>query len=359
MELRVMDTNFDIIGVIDDYESSIWTERYSQAGEFELYTPVTERLLALLKQDYYIFSPGKKSSMIIEEVKIESDTEQGNHLTVTGRSVESILSRRIIWDQTTLNGDLQGGILTLLNQNVISPTVSERRINGFVFKPSDDPRITALKLNAQFTGDNLYEAMVHICELNNLGFSVTLTQEGKFIFELYMGVDRSYNQQVNPYVIFSPGYDNLINSNYFESRKTMKTVTLVAGEGEGANRKRITVQAEAGGNFMGILRRELYTDARDISSQIPSGGTLSLENYNKLLTERGKRMLSENVAIKNFEGQVEATQMHIFGEDFFMGDIVQIQNEYGFGSRARVTELVTSQTKDGGTETYPTFTTII
>ena len=31
--------------------------------------------------------------MIIEEIKIDSDTEDGNHLIVTGRSLESILER--------------------------------------------------------------------------------------------------------------------------------------------------------------------------------------------------------------------------------------------------------------------------
>ena len=34
------------------------------------------------------------------------------------------------------------------------------------------------------------------------------------------------------YVIFSPKFENVINTNYLESKKTLKTVTLVAGEGQ-------------------------------------------------------------------------------------------------------------------------------
>ena len=75
------------------------------------------------------------------------------------------------------------------------------------------------------------------------------------------GADRSYDQFTNPYVIFSPKFENVINTNYLESKKTLKTVTLVAGEGEGADR-RITTVACASGAGTGLNRRELYTDAR-------------------------------------------------------------------------------------------------
>ncbi len=54
----------------------------------------------------------------------------------------------------------------------------------------------------------------------------------QFVFELYAGFDRSYDQTENPYVIFSPKFENIINSNYIESKASLKTVTLVGGEGE-------------------------------------------------------------------------------------------------------------------------------
>ena len=68
-------------------------------------------------------------------------------------------------------------------------------------------------------------------------------------------------------------------------------------------------------------------------------------------------MLAENIFIESFEGQAETTMSFKYGEDFFMGDIVQLENEYGRVLRARVTEVVRS--KDvSGVETYPTFTTV-
>ena len=56
-----------------------------------------EGLLDYIKQDYYLQSKESEHVMIVEKIQITSDTEDGNHVTVTGRSLESILDRRIVW----------------------------------------------------------------------------------------------------------------------------------------------------------------------------------------------------------------------------------------------------------------------
>ena len=51
------------------------------------------------------------------------------------------------------------------------------------------------------------------------------------------------------------------------------------------------------------------------------------------------------------------TKMFEYGKDFFIGDIVQIANEYGMESRARILEIVTAIDTQG-TVTYPTLSTV-
>ena len=46
--------------------------------------------------------------------------------------------------------------------------------------------------------------------------------------------------------------------------------------------------------------------------------------------------------------------MFTYGVDFFMGDIVQIANEYGHETKSRIVELITSESEEG-VSTYPTF----
>ena len=98
--------------------------------------------------------------------------------------------------------------------------------------------------------------------------------------------------------------------------------------------------------------------ARDISSDIGDGQTLSTEEYTAQLQQRGKEKLAENINVVSFEGEIETTIMFKYGIDFFMGDIVQFANEYGHESKVRVIEMVRSEDEDG-CSAYPTFETVI
>lgn len=352
MDLLVLNTSLDTVSVVDIYESFIWTDRYYEYGDFELFTSMTDTILDYLKQDYYLQNRESEHVMIIEKIRITSDTEDGNHITVTGRSLESILDRRIVWGQKTISGNLQNGIRTLLNENVISPADGNRKISNFIFEASNDPVITKMTINAQYTGDNLYDVISKICSERGIGFRITLNDQKQFVFKLYAGTDRSYDQEVNPYVIFSPKFENIINSNYVESKSALKTITLIGGEGEGSARKYTTV-----GSGSGLNRRELFTDARDISSDVGDGVILSDAEYTAQLKQRGSEKLAENTDVTSFEGQVETTVMFRYGEDFFNGDIVQIANEYGHETKARIVEIVISEDREG-MSVYPTFKTI-
>lgn len=355
MELRVLSQSFAWNTIIDIFDSLIWTDRYSAYGDFEIYTPPDSKLQSFLQEDYFLQTENSEHTMIVEDRKIDSEVENGARLIITGRSLESILDRRIIWKQTILSGNFQNGIKQLLDENIINPTITARKINNFIFVASTDPAITSLTIDAQFTGDNLYDAIKSLCEEKGLGFKIILTDDNKLAFSLYAGVNRSYDQLANPYVVFSPKNDNLLSSNYLQSKKTLKTVTLVAGEGEGSDRKTVTT-ACTNGEGSGLDRREMFTDARDISSTTDSG-TLSTADYNAQLIQRGNEDLAKNTVTQSFEGQAEMTQMYRLGVDFFMGDIIQIANEYGVESKARVTEIVNSQSTSS-IDTVPTFTNI-
>jgi hypothetical protein len=352
MEVLVMSSDFRSLDVMDVFDSLIWTERYSKCGDFEICVSVNEYALSILKSDFYLWMQGSDSVMIIEGRAINTDTEAGNTFTVTGRCLKSLLERRIIWGQTVLSGNFQNGIYQLLNENIINPVITSRKIPNFIFEASTDPIVTALTIEAQFNGENLYDSVQKLCESANIGFNVTLTENNEFKFKLYAGIDRSYSQITNPYVVFSPKFDNIINSNYAESKQPLKTATLVAGEGEGSARKLLSVELVAGGGS-GIQRREMFTDASGVSSTV-DGGTLTDEEYYAQLAQKGLESLAENGAVTSFDGEIEPSRMFKYGEDFLMGDILQMANEYGIEAKVRVIELILSQ-KSEGESVYPTF----
>lgn len=372
MELMVLNTEFETVGIIDTFMSCIWTDRYNESGDFEICLPMNISLLDVLKEDYYLITEESEHVMIIEDLDVTTDVEEGKRLIVTGRSLEQILDRRIVLNKTSFVAEydadnneilpnLQNGIKTILNENIISPAIAARRISNFIFEESTDEKITSLTFEAQYWGDNVYDVIYSLCLENEIGFKITLNDSNQFVFKLYAGVDRSYNQFENPYIVFSQDNDNLLNTSYYRSRSSFKNVAVVLGEeikdsvvdpdGD-KERKSVTV-----GNELGLARREIFEDANDITSKIDEKTTLTDEQYRALLKRRGIDALIENLEVEAFEGEVEATLMYKYGEDFFIGDIVQIIDEYGHEGQAYISELIISQDTDS-IAMYPTFMTI-
>ena len=108
---------------------------------------------------------------------------------------------------------------------------------------------------------------------------------------------------------------------------------------------------------MGIARREIFADASDISIEEDDATTLTVEQYRAHLKQRGIDTLIDNLEYEAFEGEVEATIMYKYGEDFFMGDRVQLEDEYGHEGRAYISEYIISQ-DTSGINMYPTFITL-
>lgn len=344
MELMVLNEKFETIHLVDAFQSLIWTDRYNQAGDFELYTEVSGNILKYVTKNKFLTTKESEHAMIVEDIEIISDRELGNKIKITGSSLEKLLDRRIVWGLRVLNTTVQNGIKTLINESIISPSDSNRRIDNFIFTDSSDPVVTEATMNNQYTGDNIYDVISDLCYINDLGYKIVLNSKDQFEFSLYAGKDRSYEQTTNPFVIFSPKYENLVNSNYYESNANLKNITLIGGQGEGNERVYTTV-----GSGSGLTRRELFTDARDLS---PNDITSS--QYITNLQSRGNENLAENQETVTFEGEVESRNSFIYKEDYNLGDIVQIENEYGMVGTTRITEVVTS-IDESGYSIYPTF----
>lgn len=351
MELQILDQELDTIDVIDEFDSLIWTERYNKCGDFELYAPVSAKLLGIATAGNYARYSGSKDLMIIENHELRTDHDSGIKMLVAGSSLASILKRRLIYGTEILLGDLDTNIHRLFDNNVISPEDPNRRIERFRYIASQDPVVKAADIASQHTYDNLYEVIEKRCNETDIGFKVEVTDDDLFNFSLYAGVDRSYDQDENAFVVFSPGFDNLLNSEYRFDMRSYANTAVVGGEGEGSERIFIHL-----GDDRSMDRYELFVDARDISSK-PGNETLTPEQYRDQLAKRGSEKLIERKTLETFEGEVDATTMFKYGTDFGLGDIVQIENEYNMVGRSRVSEIIFSHTKDKVT-TMPKFETI-
>ena len=356
MDIYVLDQDRKAFAVLDQYESLIWTDRYDSAGDFEFYTRFDPSFLDIFQKDYYLKIPVSDRTMIIEDWSISSDIENGTIFKAVGRSLESLLQRRIVWNQTRILGSVQNGIKKILDRNVISPSNNARKIPNLWFLINNDADIVAMDdIDAQFTGDLVYDAVQSMCQSYDLGFRIRMTDLGDFVFDLYNADDRSFNNDNNnPFVIFSPDFDNLLASDYKVVNSEFKNVARIGGQGEGSERKYANV-----GTASGMDRRELFVDANDISltytdEDTGESVTVSDTEYTNQLKQRGNEKLAEVTAYATFEGEADTSGVFKYGTDFFLGDIVQIRNEYGIESRSRVSEIIFSQDASGFTA-IPTF----
>jgi hypothetical protein len=352
----LLNTKFETIGDIDDYDSMIWTDRYYKCGDFELSLAASSAAVAKYKEDFYIWTDDTKELMVVEDASVVTDSVTGSMLKVTGRSLASLLDRRLIWDRTVLSGNLQAGVKTLIEYNAGIRASSDRVLPGVVFKASTDPAVTGLTIDAKYErGAKLYDSIVEICVAYDLGFKITMPSDGVFQFELYAGDDRSYGQLANPQVIFSPDFDNLKSSNFFRSKRDLKNVALIGGEGSDAAKVYLSTSVSNGGGS-GLQRRETYLELSSITSK-DGDNTIPADQYYKMLIQKGKEELFAQSVTLKFDGEVEMLPTFEYNKDFFMGDIVQLENEFGIASTTRVVEFIRSSTP-AGTAAYPTMESI-
>lgn len=347
IDLWIYSEDFTALAVIDTYNSLIWANRFRQCGDFEIYVSMSTEMADILQEGRWVVRADDDMVGIIEKVESGTDEENGDYLLAAGRCLRQILGRRIIWDQTTLSGTAENGMRKLVNEAIISPVIPARKYAPLVLAPAHGYTDT---VEAQYTGDNLLEAAEALCAAKNYGFKITMdTAARQLLLDFYKGIDRSMSQFVNPRVIFSEDNDNLRATTYTLDTSNYKTVALVMGEGEGVDRRRVIVGRSM--DQEGLHRRELYVDARDVSS---NDGEISAAEYDAQLAERGNTGLSEAPVVESMEGTIEPMQMYAYKQDYFLGDIVTVVNKYGIAVDTQVLEVVEVWDEDGYTCT-PTF----
>lgn len=340
---QIIDSTFQRVYVLDNATSVIWINRFRDAGYFEIYTRTDTELLALLAahETYWTREGKDENVMVTEAVKLTTSAEDGAYITISGNGAESFLARRIIPRQTVWQSKTAEYIIRdMIAANIGGNASDARKVSRIVL--GDWLHDTTQTIDKQVTGDNLLGAIKELCAEWKYGFKM-IQSGGTFTFQLYKGTDRSYNQSTNDYVIFSPTWDNLGDTEYTRDKSTLYTAAYVAGEGEGSARNIVSVARYL---FTGLQRREMWVDARNTSSTTESG-TLVPPVYVAMLAQQASEAINSNTETVSFEGEVLDTSSYIYGVDYNLGDIVQVETEYGIQAAARVTEITEVEDESG------------
>lgn len=347
MELYIIDGLNGISDIINNFESSIFNIQYYGKSDFTLTLAGTTENLDKLQMGKLICREEDigdnefNNVMMIETIQLDYDTERGWVLNVSGSGLKNILGKRIVWKQTTMSGSVEKAIRQVITDNVISPSDAGRAIPDFIMEAEKGFTDTA---DVQLLGENLADWLESICQSYGFGWDVYIKNK-KYVFKLYKGTDRSFNQsEVDP-VIFSPEYDNLLSSSYQYSKLELRNAALIGGEGEGANKRTATI-----GTATGMDRAEIFIDGSGVSSN----EIITVEQYTTMLEDYGREMLTGTAFVEKFEGEIMPDGVYKINRDYFLGDLVQIVNDKGISAVPRIIEIIYSE-DETGTAVVPTF----
>lgn len=338
MELYIFSRDLELKGILDTFTSLRWIRRYSKTGEFELHCALNSNTLDLLKRENIIFKKDDVEAGYIETRQLKIGEDGQEYLEVKGKFLTNYLDRRISWDRVNFSGKTEELMRALVNYNAINPTNIDRKI----------PNLTLGSLKGfnedikyQNSFGNIIECLENISNTNNLGYRNLLNiKNRKIVFDIYKGVDRTINNGTIAPCIFSRDFENILGQEYMDSLNNYKNTTLIAGAGEGKDRKLTSI-----GNTKGLDRFELYVDARDLNDKEEKKkivvdrdeeGNVTGEHeetyeveipwdrYEPQLLQRGKEKLEEYKEIQTFDSKINVLGNNKYKVDFDLGDIVTV-----------------------------------
>lgn len=367
--LEVKDASRTTIGIIDVANSIIWHRVYYGVGDFEIYAQATPQNVELLKVGNYITRQNDEEIGVIEKINFDYSSIDGYMITASGRFAKSILDRRLIYKlketvntPTILRGNVEIAVRQLVLDNAINCSFNNRRnisILGLAALKNLTPTIVDEENHAtekQVSYQNLMEYTDQVLQEYGMSANIIFNDGNKkLLYSVFMGTDRSTdNTNGNDPIVFSIDYDNLNSSNYFYGIHGFKNEALIGGEGEGLERFFTLLVTDPRDPPAGLQLRELFVDASDINREYEVEGQdnpvrYTNAEYRALLNQEGQRELKENIIIETFNGNVNVEfGMHNYGVDYFLGDIVTVQDNYiDKYINTRITEATEVQDENG------------
>lgn len=324
MELYIYNSNRELAGIVESFEYLRWTRRYSQCGSFELKAIATPENTELLKEGNIIWKNDDEEAGIIEHLEL-SQTEHVI-ITASGRFSTSFLSRRIVWQTEKLSGDISACVEQLINNNLINPSDTARKISNISFSA---PNLNA-PISTQISYRNLMEAVTGLCVASDIGIKTVFTPAtGFFTVSLYRGTESQ--------AVFSKEYENLTEQIYTISAGDYANTALVAGEGEGTERTFVAITSGSG-----ETRHEIFVDAKDLRAE--DFGS----EYTDTLIFRGQSKLSEQAIRYSFDTSINPHGNLTYKVDFDLGQTVKvISKAWGVSMTTRITEVEETYDADG------------
>lgn len=393
MDLYTLSDQFLSKDPVDEYVSAIWTERYSEAGDVQLVVAATPENLSMLAPGTFLALRGSKEVMLLATQSIEKRL-----MTVIGTSLVEFLNQRLVWfknaaysaaeDSKVVDYTLppEGVAATLTAGQFISHVVDK-----MVITPVTHPSGTYFDINLDWPFDDieflslgpidtsgtakrltvptgpLYTAISDLAKKEGVGISLyldsaTIETGYSLKFKTYQGVDHTTGSAF-PLIRLEPDMDSLSDLKEIRSKADYKNVCYVWYK----NKVYVRYAEPTLPKPEGFERRVMVTDAEGepVGRKVSYGGmyggwtniVVGVDEINAFIDQNAKDALANHNYIQAIDGQTSPTNEYKYGVDYGLGDIIELKGLTGAISKARITEYIRSEDKNGERE-YPTIAVI-
>lgn len=371
MELITLNGNMQPDRVVQNYSSLIWSERYTSACDFEFTSSDISGTIKTLPRESVVSLSESTVPMVVETYKIKKPLRSGATITVTGRSFETVLERRISVNssltETTrlpwvINAEQPSDAAYKLIRHVIGD-IARRDLILPALVPMASVLDAIPELNLPIPEDfldgtsnpydipakNLYNVVMELLAAGRHGIRAVRPGPGKSTIdlEIYEGMNLTGEGDTGDplkTVVIDALADKFDDTSYLMSEQGSGNVAYVYGPGMAQS-----VRKGTGPEPSGLQRRVLVVDEQDSSALVDSTA----------LTNRGLVELYQYNPIALFEGETSVQIANLYNRPvnqggYALGDIIKLRGDYGLSRYVRVSEFI--RTSDGsGVSSYPSF----
>jgi hypothetical protein len=369
MEVYILDSTYRRIEVVDRFKSLIWTERWDDIGDATIQLPSSSSAKALFTPDTKL---GLKESVRVMTVETAEDTvdDEGRKIfQVTARSLEKITEDRFLVSTFAgfnllpyyfVNNDPPAEAMRQMFDSICY--VANVHPNDIIpyyvpdqnLFPADNIAAPATLITQNLDADSLYAGLRSYSQIWDLGWRLYRNYDNQqLFFNVYTGSNRTVRQSVLPAVVFSPGMENLHNTNELATVKGSKNVAYVFAETSNN-----PDPADDGFRYLNVYAPGVdpTVSGLDRQAMFVKMGTIdasAVANVSTEMTRAGLDALAKARAFRAFDGEVTQDTGYQYQKDYYLGDLVTMQNEHGYMNDMRVTEQILVSDENGD-RSYPT-----
>ncbi len=317
-----------------------WLElSYQDVGEFEIFCRASQKNLKVLQKGRYVTIPNKRFIWVITSVQYTFTAGGARMISARGYEAKWLLSKRCILTPKELQGTITNACYGLVNHALGTGADAARKIVGFTVDTND---LLIDISGTQAPRGNLMEYVNPLLKQYNCG-SIVEFEGGALKYRIFTGNVKTSS------VKFAQSLDNLLASDYLTDDAKKATNALIVSTVDDVDYTQIYDTGATGIDRAEILVESnistKYEDANGTEQETTPDSAL----YQGWLREEGKNKLTEHITVEEISGEIDiANSSYTFDVDFFIGDMVRVQDEYfNFYVNTKISKYTFKQDANG------------